>query len=124
MYQLRRTSRLGRFPSTLLALAVVCLLLSPTAKAGELDSDKGLVHFILSNDVVLSRVLGECRNVKVTRAHVSGLATFNVKASCLTKANPEEDLDCPSYEVTASGTVDNSIQATVRHLGLNLHCSA
>jgi hypothetical protein len=89
----------------------------------DLYKDQDLLAFLEKNDVVLSRVVSQCQHVTVNRYQSHGLAHFEVTGFCLVKQNPPEDLDCAGYDVDASGTVDDALQATIRKITMTLVCS-
>lgn len=122
-----------KFRGRILAPALVALcLFGNTCVASEgpgtgnnFKTDDALVHFLMKSDPVLSRVAGGCENISVTRYKSSdGLANFNIKGFCKTRNIPEEDLDCPGYNIDVTGTIDNSIQATARKISLTLVCGS
>src|SRR5690606_22833433 len=70
-------------------------------------------------DPILSRA-GDCRGASIERERADRLARFTLRTTC--PAPPPED-DCPSYRVTARGTVDGATQATIRDLRMELGCT-
>lgn len=102
-----------------------CVAGENSGASDNFKTDGALVHFLMKSDPVLSRVTGGCKNISVTRYKSSdGLAKFNIKGFCETKNIPEEDLDCPGYNIDVTGTIDNSIQATARKISLTLVCGS
>jgi len=97
---------------------------SASAAGDDLNTDPGLLAFVLRSDLVLLRVAGECRNVSITRSGQPGHVDFGIKAECAIKDNREENADCPAYKVDAFGTLDSPTQATMRKITLSLLCSA
>lgn len=102
--------------------SAACIASAPPLSV-DLQSDIGLLHFVMRNDVILSRVTSHCTDVKVSRFTSNGLRYFDLKGFCWIKNNPQEDLDCGNYKVDARGTIDDPIQATVRKITLTLSCS-
>lgn len=94
-----------------------------TQPASGNDAGQALAY-VLKNDTVLSRTFGECPNLKFTRSAAKGTHAFLIEGSCDIKNNPEEDADCPAYQVHATGTIDTPSHWTVRQLELKLVCSS
>lgn len=80
--------------------------------------------YVLKNDIVFSKTFRECPELKFTRTGAKGTPTFLIEGTCDIKGNPEEDADCPAYQVHATGTIDTPSHWTVRQLQLKLVCSA
>lgn len=97
---------------------------SASFASDDVSTDRGLLAFVLRNDTVLARVAENCQDVSVTRAAFNGRMGFTIKAECAIKDGREENADCSAYRIDASGTIDSPAQATVRHLMLDLRCSA
>lgn len=115
---MRRRLSLG--PCLLTALLAVSM--TPTAHADLLDDDEALIGHILRTDHVLSRVVANCRAESLRRVGRDGTMSFTYSAVCDRRPAPEDD--CPSYRVTAIGTVDRADWATVRDLRMELQCVA
>lgn len=94
-----------------------------TQPASGNDAGQALAY-VLKNDIVLSRTFGECPNLKFTRSAAKGTHAFLIEGSCDIKNNPEEDADCPAYQVHATGTIDTPSHWTVRQLQLQRVCSS
>ncbi|WP_369975753.1 hypothetical protein [Xanthomonas bundabergensis] len=109
------------FIASFLAIAVQGSLQAMQAAPGN-EAEQALAH-VLKNDIVLSRTFGECPRLKFTRSETKGARTFLIEGSCDIKDNPEEDADCPAYQVHATGTIDTPSHWTVRQLQLKLVCS-
>lgn len=88
------------------------------------DDAAQALAYVLKNDTVLSRTFGECPNLKFTRSAAKGTRTFLIEGSCDIRDNPEEDADCPAYQVHATGTIDTPSHWTVRQLQLERVCSS
>lgn len=114
-----------------MATAVFLLFTTSIVSANTASSDRDdfenntvLANFLLRNDIVMSRVLGNCKNIHVRRYKSHGYSYFEIKEFCLIKREPPADLDCPGYDVYATGTIDDAVQATIRKLTLSLRCTA
>lgn len=103
----------------LLVFVAAALLHAAPARADLYDSDDELRQHLLSTDPILSRA-GDCRGASIERERADRLARFTLRTTC--PAPPPED-DCPSYRVTARGTVDGATQATIRDLRMELVCT-
>jgi len=84
--------------------------------------DAALLQHIKANDYVFQRVLEQCRGETIHRSNRKGLHYFTYSATCSIRAHYEDD--CPSYSVTATGTIDTPQWATVRDIRLVLKCYA
>ena len=109
-------------PSPCLLAALLVAALTPAAHADLLDDDEALIGHILRTDHVLSRVVANCRAKSLRREGRDGTTSFTYSAVCDRRPGPEDD--CPSYRVTAIGTIDRADWATVRDLRLELQCVA
>jgi hypothetical protein len=79
--------------------------------------------YVLKNDSVLSRTFGACPDLTFKRTQAKASKAFLIEGTCNVKDNPEEDADCPAYQVRATGTIDTPTHWTVRQLQLTLACS-
>jgi hypothetical protein len=84
--------------------------------------DAALLQHIKANDYVFQRVLEQCHGETIHRSNRKGLHYFTYSATCAIRAHYEDD--CPSYGVTATGTIDTPQSATVRDIQLVLKCYA
>ncbi|MXV08998.1 hypothetical protein [Xanthomonas sp. LMG 9002] len=82
------------------------------------------IAYVLKNDIVLSRLFGDCPALKFARTGADGAKSFLIEGNCDIKNNPEEDAACPAYHVRATGTIDSPSHWTVRRQELTLVCSS
>lgn len=112
------------FLAVMVMTCISGVALSSSASASmNLNSDQGLVDYLVGHDVVLSRVVNTCSDAKVVRTSDHGQAMFSMSALCAIRNNAEEDLDCSSYKVESTGTIDTATHATARKTTLSLQCS-
>ncbi|KAB7766109.1 MULTISPECIES: hypothetical protein [Xanthomonas] len=107
-----------------LALAVAVQGSSQAKQASSHAGGEQAIAYVLKNDIVLSRLFADCPALKFVRTGAEGSNAFLIEGNCDIKNNPEEDADCPSYHVHATGTMDTPSHWTVRRLELALVCSS
>jgi hypothetical protein len=113
----------------LLCLSVPCLAQDAAMAKPDFSKNSDLTSFLLRTDNVLSRMADNCKNILITRSggkneRRTHIESFEMKGYCDTKNNPEEDLDCPGYNIDAIGTIENRLHATVRGVNLTLVCGS
>ena len=83
--------------------------------------DSALVKHIKATDHIFETALGVCNSEHLSRSIRHGAKLFKFTAFCEIRPLPKDD--CPSYKVTANGTVDAPGWATVRDMRLELECT-
>jgi hypothetical protein len=92
------------------------------AALANLGSDDGaLIKHIKATDHIMKTSLGACHSERLSRSTRNDAKVFRFTASCQIRPLPKDD--CPSYKVTATGTVDTPSWATVRDMRLELECT-
>jgi hypothetical protein len=106
--------------STFLLLEVLSLAVSAGTLGLEKD-DAALIRYIETTDRTLKNAVGPCFDQKLKRTTVKGHMRFVYTAFCEIKE--EEEGECHSYKVRASGIVENNESAMAQKIQLDLLCS-